>query len=195
MNETNEFREAGQGDPVICLLGDEGCALRDALADDFAVLSKPVRELAGADTSERADALLSAAIARGCETFSLVAHGADASIALCAALRAPEVVNRIVLLSPLALDAGGVPNDGALAGKFSDVKQQVLALFGTRSSSAPPSMGGHYKRALPACHLTYVFDADDTSRERLEAVSEVVFDFLKRGDAFLVNNKDGRVHA
>jgi len=99
------------------------------------------------------------------------------------------------LLSPLALDAGGVPVDAALAGRLGDVKAQVLALFGTRSSSAPPAMGGHYKRALPACHLTFVFDADDTSTERLEAVSEVVIDFLRRGDAFLVNNKDGRVHA
>lgn len=126
------------------------------------------------------EGLLAAASARGADRFALLAQGEDCSVAFLAALAAPDKVEMLVLLSPAALDAGGAPVEAALAGRLGEVKAQTLALFGTRSTSAPPAMGGHYKRVLPACHLIYVFDAADTSCERLEAVSEVTGDFLRR---------------
>ncbi len=188
MNANTCFIVSGEGEPVVCLLGNSAAALMDVLTGDFKVLAMPPDDMI-------MEALMAAAKARGLETFSLVVHGADATLALQLAAAYPQVVQALVLLSPLALRADATAHDAALSEQLPNVKAQVLALFGTRDKAAPPSMGGHYKRALANCHLMYVYDAEDTASERLEAVSEVVLDFLKRRDAFLVNNKDGRHHA
>ncbi len=188
MNANTGFIVSGEGEPVVCLLGDPAAALMDALTDDFTVLAMPPGEMT-------ADALMAAVKARGLDTFSLMVHGAEAALALQLAAAFPDAVQALVLLSPQALDPGGAARDAALGGQLANVRAQVLALFGTRDKAAPPTMGGHYKRALANCHLMYVYDAEDTASERLEAVSEVVLDFLKRRDAFLVNNKDGRLYA
>ena len=189
------FVESGEGEPVVCLLSENAAALMDALTDDFHVLQFAPANLQGSTAQARAESLMAAARARGLASFSLVAHGDDAGTALMLAATQPDAVQSLVLLSPAALNSAGAPADASLADKLGDIKTQTLTLFGTRSTIAPPAMGGHYKRALGACHLMYVYDADNTSSERLEAVSEAVTDFLRRREAFLVNNKDGRVHA
>lgn len=140
-------------------------------------------------------AMLATAAARGLQAFALVAQGQEADVALRAAAAKPEAIHTLVLLSPRGRAPDSATIDDALTACRSAVQAQVLALFGTNSAIAPPAAGAAYKRALPACHLIYVYDADDTACERLEAVSEVVLDFLRRRDAFLVSDKDGRVNA
>lgn len=192
---TCSFAETGAGEPVVCLLGENAAALMDALTDDFHVLALRPSQLQGADAQSRAQTLSNLIDARGLENFAVMAHGDDALIALHVAAAQSERVNALVLLSPTPIHGDHESRDGASSKILPDVKAQTLALFGTRDHIAPPSTGGAYKRALAACHLVYVFDAADTASERLEAVSEVVLDFLKRRDAFLVNNADGRVFA
>jgi len=191
----NSFTETGEGDPVICLLEGNAAALTDALSEDFAVFARSPDRLDGANAVSRAEALLAVADARGLSKFALLAQGEDCASALAAAALRPQAIETLVLMSPRLLDEHGTPRDVSLAGLLGKVEAQTLALFGTRSAIASPSTGGRYKRALSKCHLIYVYDADDTGSERLEAVSEVVLDFLKRREAFLVSNKDGRVHA
>lgn len=194
MNDTGGFKETGEGDPVICLM-DGAAQLTDALSEDFSVFAKSPASLAGGNAVERANALLAAAESRGLSSFALVANDEDCATALAIAALRPQAIATLVLMSPVALDDHGVAKDGSLAGIIGKVEAQALALFGTRNAIASPATGGRYKRALQKCHLVYVYDADDVAGDRLEAVGEVVIDFLKRRDAFLVSNKDGRVHA
>ena len=195
MTDHIQFTESGEGDPVVCLLDSSATALTDALSEDFAILRRAPETFSGANAVARAEALLAVADARGLSSFALLAQGEDCATALAAAALRPQASETLVLMSPRALDEHGSPRDISLAGLLGKVEAQTLALFGTRSAIASPAMGGRYKRALAKCHLIYVYDADDIAGERLEAVSEVVLDFLKRREAFLVSNKDGRAHA
>ena len=58
-----------------------------------------------------------------------------------------------------------------------------------------PELTTAWRRALPKCHLYFVYDTDARpDEERPEAVAAVVADFLRRKDGFLVRAEDGRVH-
>ena len=180
------FEESGTGQPLVCLFGDNTQALAARIAGGLRLLR--------IDPAQACDAgaLLAATRARGLDTFALAAEGAAAELALEVAAAAPDAVEALVLLSPQAADERGLSRPDAST--LATIKAQTLALFGTRDARSPTAFAGHYKRALPVCHLMYVYDAADTARERPEAVSEVVLDFLARRDAFLVNDKDGRAH-
>jgi pimeloyl-ACP methyl ester carboxylesterase len=196
MNDNSQsFSEIGEGSAVICLLDEKASALLDILSGDFAIFSRAHSSLDGETAIARAEALYASAQKRGISTFALVAENEGCATALAAAALYPDAVEAIVMMAPQVLDEHGAPRDLSLAGHLQKIETQILALFGTRSAIASPATGGRYKRALAKCHLVYVYDADEVATDRLEAASEVIIDFLQRRDAFLVNNKDGRILA
>jgi hypothetical protein len=118
---------------------------------------------------------------------ALIAKGAACAEALSFAARHGDSVECVVLISP---DAGAVQRAAEIGG---GCKAQVLALAGTRDADGG-SAATALKKALPACHLVYVFDSGkDMNTERPEALAKVARDFLTRRDKFLVSNADGRV--
>jgi pimeloyl-ACP methyl ester carboxylesterase len=81
----------------------------------------------------------------------------------------------------------GPARDQPLEDRLHDLATPTLVVFGTLDSVIPPDMGRIYKEFLPNAHLVFVYDAGHAiAAERPEAFTEVVADFLERGDAFLI---------
>ena len=120
-----------------------------------------------------------------------LAVGARASAALRATLAHPGALGAIVLISPPAIDR----LDADVAARLRDIETPVLALFGMDDKTSPPEFGAAWRRALPKCFQTFVFDAGaDMANERPEAVAAIVADFLARGEGFLVTTADERLY-
>jgi hypothetical protein len=120
-------------------------------------------------------------------TAALIAKGEACAEALSLATRYRDIVETVVLISP---DASAVQRAAEIG---SSCNAQVLVLAGTRDAEAG-SAATALKKALPACHLVYVFDAGkDVDTERPLALAKVARDFIARRDKFLVNNADGRL--
>jgi pimeloyl-ACP methyl ester carboxylesterase len=82
----------------------------------------------------------------------------------------------------------GPGRDKALENRLRDLVTPALVVFGTLDSVIPPDMGRIYKELMPHSHLVFVYDAGHAiAAERPEAFTEVVVDFLERGDAFLIS--------
>jgi pimeloyl-ACP methyl ester carboxylesterase len=135
--------------------------------------------------------------AQGLERVSLVAAGDDAAAALSLALERPTTIAAIVLLAPTIFDATGAAREGkeAVADKFGAIEAPMLALFGTEDKTTPPGVGRHYRGRNPRCNLVFIYDATAAmGEERPEAVAELVTDFIKRGDRFVVRQHDDRLY-
>ena len=118
---------------------------------------------------------------------AVLAQGARANEALRAALAGG--VSAVVLMSPPAVEA----LDEDIKSRLRDIAAPILALFGTEDSSSPVEFGHAWRRALPKCFQTFVFDAGaDMANERPAAVASLVAEFLTLGEGFLVNHGDGR---
>ena len=120
-----------------------------------------------------------------------LAAGALASAALRAALAHPGAIGAVVLISPPAVER----LDADVAARLREIETPVLALFGMDDKASPPDLGAAWRRALPKCFQTFVFDAGaDMANERPEAVAALVADFLARGEGFLVKTADERLY-
>jgi pimeloyl-ACP methyl ester carboxylesterase len=178
------FREYGAGDPVIWLGPPERSAsLRALVAAQCRVI-----ELAG--KAGTAAAIAEAAAALGIERFGVVAEGQDAALALRVALDYPQAVAALALLAPTVINALGQAADEALVSRLGALTPPLLAVFGTRDQLAPPEAGRHYRERLATCNVVFVYDAGHAmGEERPEAVAELVTDFLRRHDLFLVRQE------
>ncbi len=135
--------------------------------------------------------------AQGLERVSLVAAGDDAAAALSLALQRPATIAAIVLLAPTIFDATGPAREGkeAVAEKFGAIEAPMLALFGTEDKATPPEVARHYRGRNPRCNLVFIYDTTAAmGEERPEAVAELVTDFIKRGDRFVVRQQDDRLY-
>ncbi|MDH7796714.1 MULTISPECIES: hypothetical protein [unclassified Beijerinckia] len=120
-------------------------------------------------------------------TSAIIAKGAACGEALSFAAQYAGIVESVILIAP---DDAAAQRAAALA---DDCKAQVLALAGTRDAESDAAATA-IKKALPTCHLVYVFDTGkDMDEERPEALAKVARDFLTRRDKFLVSNADGRI--
>lgn len=119
--------------------------------------------------------------------FGVVADSSSAAEALRLALDRPEDVTGVVLIAPKLIDADGRAADEALVAQLDALKPSLLVLFGTKDKVAPPEIGRHYRARSARANVVFVYDAGAAmGDERPEAVAELVLDFLKRGDTFLV---------
>jgi pimeloyl-ACP methyl ester carboxylesterase len=82
-------------------------------------------------------------------------------------------------------------DDDALRRALDGLDVPTMIVFGTRDGLIPPETGREYKRLIPRSDLVYVYDAaHEVARDRPEAFSALVGDFLERGEAHVVDRRD-----
>lgn len=120
----------------------------------------------------------------------IVAAGAQASEALRQAYDAKSVT-AIALIAPPALNE----LDPAALAQLQSIDTPVLALFGTGDDASPPHYAHDWRRAMAKCFPMFVYAAGaDMANERPAAIASIIAEFLKRGEGFLVQQADGRLH-
>jgi pimeloyl-ACP methyl ester carboxylesterase len=93
------------------------------------------------------------------------------------------VVERVLVSTP--------PYDEALVERMKSCAVRTLVLFGEFDGTIPVDNGRTYRRFLTNCSFQIVHDAaHDIQADRPEAFADVVSDFLRRGMAFLVPDKE-----
>jgi pimeloyl-ACP methyl ester carboxylesterase len=246
------YREAGTGEPLVCLHGGGGLRIsgaHDILSKSYRVIAFEIPGFGDSPTNERSKTLedlggtMNAAVAAlGLQSYHGMANSFGAKLALWMAILKPDAVKTMVLVGPAAirLDSRaspaqqatpqqaaallyahperqppypplspeveakqraltrrllGPPRDPAFEARLAGIETQTLALFGTADRVTPPEAGRLYREVMKHCHLVMVYDAAHaTDADRPEAVAEVVADFLKRQESFLVRQKSSLIH-
>jgi pimeloyl-ACP methyl ester carboxylesterase len=89
----------------------------------------------------------------------------------------------------------GPKRDENLERRMRELNIPTLALFGTADRVIPPSVAHLYRQILPNCHLVMVYDAAHAiDADRPEAVAEVIDDFLRHREKFLVRRSSDLIH-
>lgn len=80
------------------------------------------------------------------------------------------------------------PPEEELLSRIHEIQTPTLVLFGTEDRTIPPETGRLYKERLADCSFALVYQAGHIiRRDRPDAFTRLVSDFLERGPAFLVN--------
>jgi pimeloyl-ACP methyl ester carboxylesterase len=80
------------------------------------------------------------------------------------------------------------PPEEQLLARIHEIQTPTLVLFGTEDRTIPPETGRLYKERLADCSFALVYQAGHIiRRDRPDAFTRLVSDFLERGPAFLVN--------
>jgi pimeloyl-ACP methyl ester carboxylesterase len=80
------------------------------------------------------------------------------------------------------------PPEEELLARLREIQASTLVLFGTEDRQVPPESGRLYKERMPDCNFALVYRAGHViRRDRPDAFTRLVTDFLDRGPAFLVN--------
>lgn len=94
---------------------------------------------------------------------------------------------RVMRTAALAEELMGPPFDAALADAVAALDVPVLVLYGTEDGLIPPAIGRTYRTLIPRASYVLVYDAaHDLSGDRPESFADVVTDFLRRSEAFVV---------
>lgn len=201
------YLEAGQGTPVVVLHGSGGLApspLNNLLAQQFQVIAFEIPGFGRSAVKERsqsmrdlAHTLAEAVTAVGLERYGLMSTTSSAPLALWQAIDAPERIDALVLISPLALlpegraAASGFTPDPELERKLGEVKAATLVLLGTKDEVIPPETGRLYVERIPNCYYALVYDAGHViETERPEALFAAVRDFLEQRETFVVSRRN-----
>jgi len=199
------YLEAGQGTPVVVLHGSDGLTsspLNNLLARRFRVIAFEIPGFGQSAGQERprlmrdlAQTLTEAGAAIGLERYGLVSTTNSAPLVLWQAIDAPERIDALVLISPLALVPEGriasSTHDPALERKLGEVKTATLVLLGTKDEVIPPETGRMYVERIPNCYYALVYDAGHAiEAERPEALFTAVRDFLEQRETFIVSRKN-----
>ncbi|MFP6733832.1 MAG: alpha/beta hydrolase [Rhodospirillales bacterium] len=82
--------------------------------------------------------------------------------------------------------------DTALAARLAEIDALTLILHGAKDGAVPAESMQFIKQRIPRAYLIFVDDAAHAIEiDQPENVSELVVDFLTRGEAFLVNAGEG----
>ena len=196
--ETIRYWEAGAGEVVVILDGGgAGMAkLQDALAGKYRVIRL---EPHGTGTSKDVASLMVQAVREITSgKITLIAASGSANAAIWHALEATQVVEALVLISPVAVlpageaDGGG---DASLEIRMGEIECATLVVFGLNDRTMAPEAAGVYKASISNCHVSLVYDAGhNIMADRPEALIDVVSDFVERGEAFIVAWHSGLIH-
>ncbi len=114
----------------------------------------------------------------------IVGRAFGAGVALRTALESQELIGQLVLEAPQGIDAD-------LIERLAEISAWTLVLLGTRDQVVPTSVGQTLKHGLQHTYLMYVYDAgNDIEIDQPERYDRVVREFLKRGEAFIINFSD-----
>lgn len=179
-----DYFEAGDGHPVIVFPAKDG-AFPDSLLTKLAASRRVIclNPFTGdfAAANQLAQKLPGAFGRMGIEQCSAIGISAGARPAFALAISAPELIDRLILLSPLQLFEGAELLD--LAG----VKAATLVLVGTRDTSVAIEAGRLCRERIGSCHLSLVYGAGHAVvDDRPEACLDSVVQFLEQGEQFII---------
>lgn len=169
---------------VINGLPSGSSVLRSGLSDRWVVLEPG---LAGTGISAVHE--LEAAIAGlAPESYGVVGISAGAELAIRHALRAPERVAVLVLISPLTVQPNAAGTDAQLQNQIAQIQCPTLAVFGQEDPLAAAARA--YRERIPNCNIAFVYDSGhDIPAERPQALLNLVTDYLERRETFIVQNR------
>ena len=196
--ESIRYWEAGAGEVVVILDGGgAGMAqLQDALAGKYRVIRL---QPDGTGTSKDVVYQMGQAVREiTSEKITLIAASGSASAAIWHALEATQVVEALVLISPVAVLPAGEADGGRDAGlesRMGEIECATLIVFGLNDRTMAPGAASVYKANIPNCHVSLVYDAGhNIMADRPGALIDVVSDFVERGDAFIVARHSGLIN-
>ena len=177
-------------DTVVVINGLPGgsSVLRDGLSNRWVVLEP---QLAGSGISAVHE--FEAAIAGlAPESYGVVGISAGAELAVRHALRAPERVAVLVLISPLIVRPNSAGADAELQNQIAQIQCPTLAVFGQEDPLA--TSASVYRERISNCNIAFVYDAGhDIPAERPQALLNLVADYLQRRETFIVQNRSGLI--
>ena len=168
-------------------------ALREALAQRWIVLEPGLDDF-GAGTEDRIDAAV-APLTSG--PYGLIGVSSAASVAIRHALRSPESIAALVLVSPLAVRPAGAPIEPSqdLEAQLAGIQCPTLAVFGQADDTIDPVAPSIYRSRIPNCNVAFIYDAGhDIAAERPQALLNLVADYLERRETFIVQNRAGAIN-
>ena len=172
---------------------ESSAALRDALAQQWVVLeTRP--EGPGPEAEDQVAAAV-APLASG--PYGLIGVSSAASVAIRHALRSPETITALILVSPLAVRPAGEPAYATheLESQLAQIQCPTLAVFGQADDKIDPVAPSIYRSRIPNCNVAFVYDAGhDIAAERPQALLNLVTDYLERRETFIVQNRAGAIN-
>ncbi len=99
--------------------------------------------------------------------------------------------NRAAFQAYKAASAGPDGVDQELVDRLPEIQAWTLVVIGTKDPVVPASTGQLLKRGLPHTYLMYVYEAGhNIELDQPERFDRTVREFLKRGEAFIINFGD-----
>ena len=100
---------------------------------------------------------------------------------------------RTTLLATLGRRWQGEYGDTSEA--LGEVSSATLAIFGQEDRLVSRTAGHAWKERMPNCSLSYVYDAGHAiAIDRPDALLNVVLDFVRRRETFIVESRSGLVN-
>ena len=167
--------------------------LRDGLVQRWVVLEPGLDDF-GAGAEDRIAAAV-APLTSG--PYGLIGVSSAASVAIRHALRSPESIAALILVSPLALRPAREPvgSTQELEEQISGIRCPTLAVFGQADDAIDPVAPSIYRSRIPNCNVAFVYDAGhDIASERPQALLNLVKDYLERRETFIVQNRAGAIN-
>ena len=168
-------------------------ALRDGLAQRWVVL-EPRPDDFGAGAEDQIAAAI-APLASG--SYGLIGVSSAASVAIRHALRSPESITALILVSPVAIRPAGTPVGATheLESRLHEIQCPTLAVFGQADDTIDPAAPSVYRSHIPNCNVAFVYDAGhDIAAERPQALLNLVTDYLERRETFIVQNRTSAIN-
>lgn len=188
-----EFFKTGTGSPLVYLHGSAESRLSQPvlqLAEQHTVYVPLVRGIEHSDDPRIVGLVVEQAkefveyVTDGQSRADIVGRAFGAGVALRVTLEAPERIGQLVLEAPQGIDPDVVD-------RLPEIEAWTLVLLGTKDSVVPVSTGQILKRGLAHTYLMYVYQAgNDIETDQPERYDRVVREFLKRGEAFIINFGD-----
>ena len=196
-----QAHESGAGDDALCLgfadppacrmLEDLAARLRlSALAPACAPLEGPP----DLHSTALAACALACAHDLGLKEFAVLARGDADHAALRLALRAPERVRALCLLSPDLHSGDGAAGDAELLESLAQVRAPTLAAFGALDRAAPRNARLMRER-LPDCRVALLHDAaEEPEAVRPHALARMICAFLGAPHSFSATQDPAWTH-
>ncbi len=180
---------------TVVIIGEpeRSSALRDSLAQRWVVLEPRLDDF-GPGAEDQVGAAV-APLASG--PYGLIGVSSAASVAIRHALRSPESIAALVLVSPLAVRPAGASAGATqdLEAQLSEIRCPTLAVFGQADGTIDPAVPSLYRGRIPNCNVAFVYGAGhDIAAERPQALLNLVEDYLERRETFIVQNRSGAIN-
>jgi pimeloyl-ACP methyl ester carboxylesterase len=139
-----------------------------------------------AEAADRlAEELSRALVKLGIDRYSVIGISSGAAHALAQAIAAPEAIEKLILLSPIAPSVHSIAT-----ASLGQIKAATLVLVGTRDASGAAEAGRLCQEKIRACHLSFIYGATHAiAQDRFEACVDTIREFLEQGEQFIISRE------